>query len=97
MKFLLHKDIGNQAPRETLLLVRDELTDGFIFFVVHGNSQCFSVSRDRKAINRDYYPIAFISLLNRALVDPLYRDHSAAEIAIEGSLGSAQLRRVTLS
>jgi hypothetical protein len=49
-----------------------------------------------RALYFDYFPIAFISLLNRVLVNPFYRDHSAAKIALEGRLGSVQLRRVTL-
>jgi len=90
---------GQTAPSSNAfhesLLVRDKLPDSFIHSVFHRNGQRFSISRNRKASDRGYFSIAFVGLLNHVLVNPLYRDHGAAKIALEGRFCASACMGIT--
>src|SRR5208282_406960 len=76
--------------------MRDELPSTSFHFVLHGDGHRLPVSGGREANDLSHFPTLFVSLLDRVLVNALYRNHGIAEISLEGHLRSVQLRRVTL-
>jgi hypothetical protein len=74
----------------------DKLPSASFHFVLHEDGHRFSVSGEREASDIDYFPVLFGTLLDRILVNVLYRDHGIAEASLEGRLRSVQPRSVTL-
>ena len=74
----------------------DKLPSASFHFVLHEDGHRFSVSGEREASDIDYFPVLFVTFLDRILVNALYRDHGIAEISLEGRLRSVQPRSVPL-
>jgi hypothetical protein len=56
----------------------------------------FPSAESVKRVTSTTFPVLFVTLLDRILVNALYRDHGIAEASLEGRLRSVQPRSVTL-